>query len=464
MVEIDDDRAVGLAAIPRSCGEVALGCSDVAGLISGVIARSSQLRAEHDALSDTIALLERDQYQVATATQDARLLSSRAIERLGEGAQQIKASLEQITRLVELVDALASHVTGFATAMAQVKQCSKDIEDIAETTNILALNATIEANRAGEAGQTFAVVAGEVKSLSSDTRRATDEIARVVERLEFEARNVIERIEAGAAASDQAGRSIASIDASIGAVSGLVAEVDCQNARIAEATAMITSHVERVHSVADAFADAATASETRLGEANDRVGDLERTACEMFDAVVHAGLAPEDSVMVELARNRARTVVELAESALAAAEIDEDALFDQAYVPIPGSDPPRFTNRAMEWARRHWQPVFDETKAADPRVLAAVCKDVNGYLPSHNSDVARDPTGDVSHDTQYCRHGRLFNTPLNLRAAASEAPYMMSVYRREGVGATYAVVCSVFVPVFIAGRRWGDFQVSYTRN
>src|SRR3546814_2091910 len=95
----------------------------------------------------------------------------------------------------------SSDVCSSDLAMDHVRRCSKDIEQIAETTNILALNATIEAMRAGDAGRTFAVVAGEVKSLANDTRKATVEISKTVDALELEATQVIERIEAGSEAS-----------------------------------------------------------------------------------------------------------------------------------------------------------------------------------------------------------------------------------------------------------------------
>ena len=66
------------------------------------------------------------------------------------------------------------------TDLSQIRDVARRIQDIAGQTNLLALNATIEAARAGDAGRGFAVVAGEVKSLSSTTREATDQITDVV--------------------------------------------------------------------------------------------------------------------------------------------------------------------------------------------------------------------------------------------------------------------------------------------
>ena len=74
-------------------------------------------------------------------------------------------------------------VEELTAAIAEIERAIKMIAAIAVQTNLLALNATIEAARAGAAGAGFRVVAGEVKSLSHQTQRATDEIVASVKRI-----------------------------------------------------------------------------------------------------------------------------------------------------------------------------------------------------------------------------------------------------------------------------------------
>ncbi|QYU66161.1 FAD-binding protein [Leptolyngbya sp. 15MV] len=103
-----------ISRIPARCGEVTVGCTDVAGIVQEVIRSSERLRAEHIALRGTVEALELDQRKVSDASDEARQLSERAIERLGQGTSLIQSSLGQITALLELVDTLTQHVTGFA--------------------------------------------------------------------------------------------------------------------------------------------------------------------------------------------------------------------------------------------------------------------------------------------------------------------------------------------------------------
>ena len=461
MTRIETAGQAAIDRIPESCGEVTVSCSDVAGIVQAVIDSSERLRREHAALQGTVKALESDQQQVAQASDEARVFSKRAKDHLNEGAQLIGASLSQISQLVALVDTLTSHVTGFAAAMDQVKRCSQNISTIAGTTNILALNATIEAMRAGEAGRTFAVVASEVKKLAHDTRAATDEIGRTIDALGGEAEQVILQIEGGARASSDARGSISRIEETILGVTRMVDEVDRQNEQIAQATETINQHVHAVQDVLADFDSAAIENEAKLQSAHQRMEGLEMTANAMFDDIVQAGLSPADSIMVERAMAASREAIALAEAGLADGTLTREALFDHTYVPIEGSNPPRFRTGLMDWAHVHWRPILDRVTASDPCITATACTDVNGYLPTHLTEHSRAPTGNLAHDTRNCRNGRILFDAIDQKAKRSTEPYMMAVYRQEGDGKVYRVVRNVYVPIIIEGRRWGDLELAY---
>ena len=460
-VTIDQDNATALDAIPASCGAVAVGCTDVAGIVETVIQSSEKLREEHDALRETVAALEADQTKVSEASDEARLLSERAIERLGQGTEMIQSSLKQINTLLELVDTLGQHVTSFSAAMEQVRRSTKDIEDIAETTNILALNATIEAMRAGEAGRTFAVVASEVKGLASDTRRATKEIAQTIDTLGEEASVVIGRIEEGSQASGDARASVARIEETISGVGELVEEVDRQNDVIARSTSAITAQVGVVQDVLINFDKAARTNEDRLHGAHHRIGELEMTASDMFDRIVNAGLSPVDSSMVEVAQRFARKVMEITDAALLSGELTRAMLFDQDYKLIPGTNPEQYRTQLSGWADKNWRPVIDECLATGRPVKMLSVADQHGFMPTHATERSRAPIGEFEHDLTWCRNGRIDNESTLRRANKSEAEYMMAVHRQEAAGGEFYIVRTVYIPMRFGGVRWGSIELSY---
>lgn len=459
--EFDKADSQSIDTISESCGDVTVGCADVAGFVQSVMASYDGLRAEHEALHETVTGLEADQLKVSEASDEARLLSERAIERLGQGTNLIQSSLGQISDLLELVETLTQHVTGFAAAMEQVRRCSQDIDQIAETTNILALNATIEAMRAGDAGRTFAVVANEVKSLAGDTRRATEEISRTIDTLGGKAETVIAKIETGAAASKAAKTSVSQIEQTIDGVANLVEEVDRQNDQIARTTGTISDHVHKVRDVLVSFDNAGLNNEKHLKLAQERMRGLELTASQMFDDIVKAGMSPRDSVIVEQAQKHAKEIVEKTEAAIESGDLNTEALFDQNYIQVEGSNPPRFRTSLSDWADQNWRPVLDHVSKQGGPIKMCSQADMNGFLPTHVSDRSRTPTGDLAHDTEYCRNGRILFDATDQKAKRSNAPYMMAVYRQEGNGQEYIVVRNVYVPIYINGRRWGDFEVAY---
>ena len=107
---------------------------------------------------------------VASATEELTSSSQEIGQQMDRSAKTAGQAVEEAERTNITVDELAK-------AAQKIGDVIKLIQAIAEQTNLLALNATIEAARAGEAGKGFAVVASEVKSLATQTARATEDIA-----------------------------------------------------------------------------------------------------------------------------------------------------------------------------------------------------------------------------------------------------------------------------------------------
>ncbi len=122
-----------------------------------------------------------------------------ATEELSSSVSEIGRQVSESTRIagqaVEQANRTNVTVQGLSAAAQKIGDVVKLISDIAGQTNLLALNATIEAARAGEAGRGFAVVASEVKSLASQTAKATEEISAQVAAMQGATTEAVHAIE-----------------------------------------------------------------------------------------------------------------------------------------------------------------------------------------------------------------------------------------------------------------------------
>lgn len=113
---------------------------------------------------------------------------------INEISQQASRSTDMATVAKDKTKTTVGIIDTLSESAKGINQVVSLIEEIAEQTNLLALNATIEAARAGEAGRGFAVVASEVKSLASQTAKATDEIAGRIATIQSDSNNASEAI------------------------------------------------------------------------------------------------------------------------------------------------------------------------------------------------------------------------------------------------------------------------------
>jgi methyl-accepting chemotaxis protein len=447
----------------RICGEVVVDCSDTVGTLANALTSAGELQQKHLELEAITEQLAIEIGNVAQATAEARDLSDAAREKVEAGNATVSASIAGFADIIGLINRLGTHIAGFAAAMEQVKRASQSIDNIARTTNMLALNAAIEAQKAGVAGQTFAVVAAEVKKLALDSRSAAVEITGTVNSLAAEAEKLAGEIGSGIEGSSSAQAQFSKMEVLLGGLNDIVSQVDHRTSEIANNTAAINDGLSESKRVRHAVDAANENMQAQLALAHDDIHDLERRANVMFDKLVHSGLSRADSEFVELAQAQAERIQLFTEAAIKAGELSMEALFDQNLVPIPGSNPVRYRTGFTDWADANWRPLFDEISASRDEILTSICTSAKGFLPTHMSKFSAAPTGDVAHDTRYCRNGRLFFEVVDEIAKASEQDYMMAVYRHSGAGGnkSEAVVRNVYVPLRIKGRRWGDLEVAY---
>jgi methyl-accepting chemotaxis protein len=156
----------------------------VGAIVSNVSASAVQLESSASTLTRTAETTQTLSSQVAGVSEQA----SSNMQSVATATEQLSASVEEIGRQVRDSSRIAEgavveaketdgRIGKLSHAAQQIGEVVKLITAIAEQTNLLALNATIEAASAGDAGRGFAVVASEVKSLASQTAKATDEIS-----------------------------------------------------------------------------------------------------------------------------------------------------------------------------------------------------------------------------------------------------------------------------------------------
>jgi len=173
----------------------------VGGVVSVITAAADELQSTAHAMTGVAEETSRQSQVVAGAseevTQNIQTVAS-ATEELSASIGEITGQMDQSTKIVGEAVTQAGDTNAKVRSLAEAAQRIGDvvrlINDIAGQTNLLALNATIEAARAGEAGKGFAVVASEVKTLATQTGRATDEIADQVRAIQDATRSSVDAI------------------------------------------------------------------------------------------------------------------------------------------------------------------------------------------------------------------------------------------------------------------------------
>ena len=255
--------------------------AQVARLVQSLSDAAKKMEGTAQGMAETAGTMSEQSLAVAGSAEE----TSGNVSTVASAAEQLAGSIREIGRQVTESSAIAQRalddakhsdetVQTLAAGAAKIGEIVQLINGIAAQTNLLALNATIEAARAGEAGKGFAVVASEVKSLATQTARATEEIAAQIAEIQAATREAVSAI-------GHIGQTIGEINEIAAGIAAAVEQQGAATAEIArnvEQAASGTSEVSR-----NVAALKATASATGLAasEVLAAAGGLARNAGEL---------------------------------------------------------------------------------------------------------------------------------------------------------------------------------------
>jgi len=258
-----------------------------------------------EALQEELAAQRASATDGARASRDARDAAALAVARAEDTARDARAmdaatvagrnaiarAARTLVLMGEDVQRAAAQVRALGPASERVGDFVTMIARLARQTNLLALNASIEASRAGEHGVGFAVVAEEIRTLASESARASKDIASTVHVVREEIAGTVSAMELTARGvrdvRDVAGEAQAALDAMLADITRIAAHAD-EAAQLARAQANAAGTVDAAFQSVDERATRAVSDARHATDAvsaqRGALDELARSALQLTDA------------------------------------------------------------------------------------------------------------------------------------------------------------------------------------
>jgi len=244
----------------------------------------SEQQAETQQVASSISEMSTTVQEVANSASAAAAATQQAQEEANNGRRVVGETMDAIHALAEEVKRAAGVIERLEKDSEEIGTVLDVIRGIADQTNLLALNAAIEAARAGEQGRGFAVVADEVRTLASRTQQSTQEIQKMIERLQSAAREAVQVMDAGSGQAEtsvsqaaKAGQSLDTIADAVSTIAGMSEQIASAAEEQSAAANEISGNVESINRRAEHNSEGAR----RAAECTRRLVDLKNQLYKM---------------------------------------------------------------------------------------------------------------------------------------------------------------------------------------
>jgi methyl-accepting chemotaxis protein len=447
--------------IAAQAGKLGIEICDVSGHIEEVAARVERQADVCHTLRQSAAATLAGNHRIAEAAREMRTVTSQAANDVEQSQQTLEASLSDIHGLVEGVTVIESQIGALRAALSHVSRVSEEISLIARQTHLLALNAAIEAARAGEFGKSFAVVAAEVKMLSAKTAQATGQIETTLAQLTGQTERLIAEGAENTARAQRVREGTRMIGDVVHSTGHAIMQLNAEANQIATLSGAIEEQCNAFESQVSEIATDVEHSGENFVQAKNRLSNLLGVSENLIELTAATGVETADTRFIDAVEQAAAKVGKLFEAAVSRGELSMNDLFDDRYVPVPGTNPQQFVTRFTEFTDRILPSVQEPLLDLDPRVAFCAAVDVRGYLPTHNLKFSQPQRDDPVWNAGNCRNRRLFNDRTGLAAGTSTKRFLLQTYRRDMGGGAYALMKDASAPIFVHSKHWGGLRIGY---
>ncbi len=452
-----DEEVKKSARLFASIREAVVRLSSSAGQMTSITTQQSSSAAEQaSAVQQVSTTSEEIAVTAKQITENARTVETMAeatSQSCTAGTGDVMNAIDGMARLRSQVQSIAESMLTLGDNSQKIGGIVEIIDEISDQTNLLALNAAIEAAGAGEAGKRFAIVAQEVKRLAERTVEATRQIKGLIDEIQKATNSTIMVTEEGTKAVDTAAGLVDKVHLSFGNIIGMVEKTTWAAKEITLSTQQQTSACEQMAETMTEVRDVARQVAGSAKETERAIGEITELTERLKELI-------EEEIQTK-GRNAALTGAKVMENVLAdaiAGRFNEADIFDERYIPIPGTNPQKYHTSYDAYLDETILGTEDEFLHKDDQVVFAVLVDRNGYLPTHNSKYTQPLTGDPERDKVGNRTKRLFNDAVGLAAARNEKELLVQVYFRD----TGEKIWDISAPVYVNGKHWGAFRIGYS--